>query len=333
VLPVALAGYDYRDQVRQGQLNVDQDSGQFCATDGARLVLTDDLPMNADNLHISAAGQIELGTRLADATGSVVVANAVDFNGDRRVDCADVCALIDHWYQDEPTCDIAPPPFGDGIVDVQDLIVVADHLFQEIMPVELIAYWKLDEAESSIAYDSIGQCDGTLNGDPQWQPANGKKDGALHFDGTDDYVSTPFILNPVGGAFSVFVWIKGGAPGQVILSQESGVNWLMANAVDGALKTNLRTPEKMGRSPIPKGPPLICPTVVTDGDWHRVGFVRDGSDRILYVDDMEVVRDTATNLESASGGLYIGTGSDLEPGAFWSGLIDDVRIYNPAVTP
>ncbi|MCH7556299.1 MAG: hypothetical protein IIB56_02455, partial [Planctomycetes bacterium] len=72
-------------------------------------------------------------------------------------------------------------------------------------------------------------------------------------------------------------------------------------------------------------------TVVTDGDWHRVGFVRDGRDRILYVDDIEVARDTATNLESASGGLYIGAGSDLEPGAFWSGLIDDVRIYSRAL--
>jgi hypothetical protein len=73
--------------------------------------------------------------------------------------------------------------------------------------------------------------------------------------------------------------------------------------------------------------------VVTDGDWHRVGFVRDGSDRILYVDDIEVARDTATNLESASGGLYIGAGSDLEPGALWSGLIDDVRIYSRALAP
>jgi len=157
--------------------------------------------------------------------------------------------------------------------------------------------------------------------------------GALQLDEIDDYVNTPFVLNPADGKFSVFVWVKGGAPGQVILSQESGVNWLTADAVDGALKTDLRTPEKKGRIPIPPGPPLISPTVVTDGDWHRVGFVRDGSDRILYVDDIEVARDTATNLESASGGLYIGAGSDLEPGAFWSGLIDDVRIYNRAVTP
>jgi hypothetical protein len=51
------------------------------------------------------------------------------------------------------------------------------------------------------------------------------------------------------------------------------------------------------------------------------------------VDDVEVARDTATNLDAAGGGLYIGAGSDLEPGTFWSGLIDDVRIYDRALTP
>jgi hypothetical protein len=31
-------------------------------------------------------------------------------------------------------CDIGPTPFGDCIVDVQDLIVLAEHLFEEIPP-------------------------------------------------------------------------------------------------------------------------------------------------------------------------------------------------------
>jgi len=35
-----------------------------------------------------------------------------------------------------PSCDIGPTPLGDGIVDVQDLIVLAEHLFEEIPPVE-----------------------------------------------------------------------------------------------------------------------------------------------------------------------------------------------------
>jgi len=333
VLPVALTGYDYRDQVRQGQFNVDEDSGQVFATDGARLVMADDLPMNSDNLHISAAGQLGLGIRFADALASVVSANAVDFNADGKIDGADVSALVDHWHQDEPAYDIAPPPFGDRIVDVQDLIVVADHLFQEVPPVDLIAHWKLDEVEGGFAHDSIGLYDGTLGGDPQWEPGNGKQDGALRFDGTDDFASTPFVLDPSLGSFSVFAWIKGGVPGQVILSQQSGVNWLMADIVDGALRTDLKKPGTLGRSASPPGPPLISSAIVTDGDWHRIGFVTGGSNRILYVDGVEVAGDITTNLEPASEGLQIGAGVNLESGSFLFGLIDDVRIYETALDP
>ncbi len=249
-----------------------------------------------------------------------------DFNGDGIVDSKDASIMVDHWHTDNALYDIAPLPFGDSFVDVQDLIVLSEHLFT--YP-GAVAYWKLDETEGDIAYDSVGVYYGILNGVPTWQPTSGMIDGALELDGIDDYVSTDFVLNPADESFSVFAWINGGAPGQVVISQTSnagGLNWLSADPLDGKLMTELKGTGRFN-------PPLMSESVVTDGDWHRVGFVRDGSDRILYVDDIEVARDTATNLESASGGLYIGAGSDLEPGAFWSGLIDDVRIYSRAVKP
>ena len=60
----------------------------------------------------------------------------VDFNGDGIVVSADMCMMVDHWLTDDPFYDIAPAPFGDGIVDVQDLILLAEHLFEEFPPVE-----------------------------------------------------------------------------------------------------------------------------------------------------------------------------------------------------
>jgi len=76
--------------------------------------------------------------------------------------------------------------------------------------------------------------------------------------------------------------------------------------------------------------------VITDGDWHRVGFVWDGARRHLYADDAEVAADSSDllrNLVSYYSILYIGAGKSREAGSFWSGLIDDVRIYNRAVSP
>jgi hypothetical protein len=247
----------------------------------------------------------------------------VDFNSDGIVDSADMRIMIDHWGTNDKLCDIGPTPFGDGIVDVQDLIVLGEHLFEEP---GLIAYWKLDETEGEIAHDTANGYDGTLQGEPTWQPESGMVDGALAFDGIDDYVTTPFVLNPADGPFSVFAWIQGGAPGQVFISQRGGVNWLCTDSSEGNLMTELKA---SGRG----ATELLSQTIITDGNWHRVGFVWDGSHRTLYVDNVEVATDAQANLAGSDNGLYIGAGMAMEPGSFWSGLIDDVRIYNRAVIP
>jgi hypothetical protein len=78
---------------------------------------------------------------------------------------------------------------------------------------------------------------------------------------------------------------------------------------------------------------MLSQANITDGNWHRIGFVWDGSNRVLYVDDIPVAEDEQTNLAASENGLYIGAGTAMEPGSFWSGLIDDVRIYNRALRP
>jgi len=88
------------------------------------------------------------------------------------------------------------------------------------------AHWALDETEGMVVADSAGNNNGYALGDPIWQPDGGQVNGALEFDGVDDFISAPAVLNPADGAFSVLAWVKGGAPGQVVLSQIAGANWL-----------------------------------------------------------------------------------------------------------
>jgi hypothetical protein len=254
--------------------------------------------------------------------GKLAIPPECDLNEDGIVDANDLSIIVDNWQTNEPSCDLAPGLFGDGFVDIQDLIVVAEHLFEED---SLVAHWKLDEAEGSIAYNTVGENHGTVYGEPLWQPDGGMVAGALQFDGVDDYIETDFVLNPADGPFSVIAWVNGGAPGQVVISQEGGIDWLMVDT-EGNLMTELRSP---GRS----GKPLLSQTNITDGNWHRIGLVWDGSNRILYVDGIAVAQDTQDALAGSVGGLYIGTGKAMELGTYFSGLIDDVRIYDRAVTP
>lgn len=249
-----------------------------------------------------------------------------DFSGDGKVDINDLLLLIQHWGQNDPLYDIAPLPFGDGVVDVQDLERLMSYWGQEVNDPTLVAHWKLDEISGTSAADSAGVNHGTLRGNPVWQPAGGKVNGALLLDGIDDAVTTPFGLDPTRGPFSVFVWVKGGAPGQAILSQVGGINLLMTDATNGALTTQINAGGRTGK-------PLISAQIITDSVWHRVGLVWHGSQRFLYVDGVEVARDTSTNLSGPAAGLHLGAGSNCAAGTFWSGLIDDIRLYHRMVKP
>jgi len=83
----------------------------------------------------------------------------------------------------------------------------------------LEGYWALDESSPSTtaADSSVNGSDGTLSGDPTWQPAGGALNGAIDLDGSGDIVTVPWnagagidILNK---SFSLSFWTKRGSTG------------------------------------------------------------------------------------------------------------------------
>jgi polyhydroxybutyrate depolymerase len=255
----------------------------------------------------------------------LVTRPVVDFNGDGSVDIKDLLRIIESWGRDDPMADIAPT-FGDGIVDALDLELLMSYWGQSIDDPTLIAHWALDETDGEVAYNSTRVNHAFVVGEVVWLPNEGQVDGAIQLDGIDDCVVTGPALNPKDGPFSVLTWIKGGATGQVIVAQKDSANWLITDSSTGNLMTELKGPGRGGK-------PLQSQTNITDGDWHRIGFVWDGSNRTLYVDGLAVAEDTQDSLQGSDKGLYIGCGKAMEAGTFFSGLIDDVRIYNRAATP
>jgi hypothetical protein len=190
----------------------------------------------------------------------------------------------------------------------------------------LIAHWKLDETEGMIASDSAGDHDATVMGVPLWQPEGGMIGGALQFSGMPNFATAETVRDPSEGPLSVFAWVKGGAPGQVVISQQTGANWLMADPATGALMTELKSGGRQSKA-------LSSEVAIADGNWHRIGFTWDGSNRRLYVDDVLVAEDTDVGLAGSSGDLLLGCGATMIPTTFFTGLIDDVRIYDRPVEP
>jgi Tol biopolymer transport system component len=248
----------------------------------------------------------------------------VDFNGDGKVDGKDLLTMVVQLGGNDPLCDIGPYAWGDGVVDAKDLAVLADYIGQGFQDPTLVAHWAFDETEGDIATDSMDESDGRVMIGATWRPHAGMVGGALELDGVTGSVVTDSVAELATGPFSVVAWIKGGAPGQIILSHGGTTDWLMANPIDGSLMTKLTS----------NGQPLSIGTseaVITDGKWHRIALVFDGVDRILYVDGKEVARDSQPDITVSDGKFIIGAGS--KAGTGWSGLIDDVRIYSRVVRP
>jgi len=252
--------------------------------------------------------------------------NVADVDDDGVVNMKDYTELARHWLGYNPSVDIAVPPSGDHIVDFRDLAVLSEFWLSDF---RLLAHWRLDETEGDIAHDDIADNDGHLFGAAVWV-SGGRVDGALRFDGLDDHVQTDFVLNPANKPFSALTWTKAGGPGQAIISQTSipgtTICWLCADPEDGRLMTALR-------SAGPSGSPLVSEFGISDGDWHHVGVVWDGTGRHLYVDGTEVAKDNEQqpNLEPSNGSLRFGVASTDDAASFWRGLIDDIRVYDQAL--
>jgi hypothetical protein len=248
----------------------------------------------------------------------------VDFTGDGKVDGKDLLTMVVQLGGNDSMCDIGPYAWGDGVVDGKDLTVLAEYIGKEIEDPTLVAHWAFDESEGTVAVDSAGDYDGTRVGGATWQPESGMIGGAMKCDGVTGCVVTDTIPNLGTGPFSVIAWVKGGTPGQIILSHGGTTDWLMANPIDGSLMTKLTSPKQ----PLAIGSSEV---VITDGKWHRIALVWDGIDRILYADGKEVARDPQPEITVSDGEFMIG--ASTKPGTLWSGLIDDVRIYSRVVRP
>ncbi len=219
----------------------------------------------------------------------------------------------------------------DDLVDLADAQLFAEQWLDgpEYSEAGLEAHWRLDESTGVDAADSTGNAfTGELQNGPVWLDEGGMLGGALQFDGVDDFVVAPYVINPADGPLSVFAWVKGGDNREVILAQTNGTGvgreWLQIDTADGKLVSRLTDGSTILRSE----------AVITDGNWHHVGVVWDGSRRCLYVDGDEVARDTSplgSDLQSCDGQMYIGAGKTLADFTFWTGRIDDVCVYSRAV--
>ncbi|HPM82911.1 MAG TPA: discoidin domain-containing protein [Candidatus Anammoximicrobium sp.] len=191
---------------------------------------------------------------------------------------------------------------------------------------DLVGWWTFDETAGNVAADSSGYGNnGTVVGNPQWVP--GKIDGAFQFDG-NTYINCgrAASLN-IRDQITIAFWFKVQAftnTWEAFLAKSDAA--YRASRGDG---TGNGT--HMG---ITGSNYFNAPTIITDNQWHHYCGTYDGTTAIIYIDGREDARQTYGGQigDSANYDLYIGENSGAT-GRRLHGLMDDVQIYNNALTP
>ena len=183
---------------------------------------------------------------------------------------------------------------------------------------------------------SVNGHDGTVYGATLTVDRFGNANSAYHFDGIDDYIDMNVRL---GGypAFSEFAWVRAitlKTRNNFIQSSNWYVNDTKGNdggfdlaISNGYIKSWVNQPDRTAHSVL-AGPYVVL------GKWHLIGSTWDGSTHRLYFDGDEVASGAYAGYIGTSaknsliGTKYYGSGFN----GYLNGDIDDVRIYNRALT-
>jgi concanavalin A-like lectin/glucanase superfamily protein/parallel beta helix pectate lyase-like protein len=191
------------------------------------------------------------------------------------------------------------------------------------------AHWRLNELQGLSAPDAEGNYHGTLVNGPIWQPLDGRIGGTLEFDGHDDYVDcgAHADLN-ITGAISVAVWV---------FIYEVDETW-QAVVTKGDSAWRLSVYENTRRFHFAvTGPPYFYVNGAIEvplNEWHHICGTYDGEYIRLYIDGVEDPDSPVYYPDGITSNDYpvmIGENAEISERE-WSGLIDDVWIFDVALT-
>ncbi|MGA8170461.1 MAG: LamG-like jellyroll fold domain-containing protein [Methylocystis sp.] len=208
----------------------------------------------------------------------------------------------------------------------------------------LIGYWPLKSDTinwtTNTAQDTSGNGNnGSMVGISSKSTTPGKVGGALKFNGNNSYVKMTDDNFPAGTAarsisiriktsqgvhsFTFPIIIEYGTAG--IVGEYYGL-CLCPSAIDSCNYA------PAGAAAIAVwGSSVTTSRAVNDGVWHHLVATFDGRNHRLYLDGMLQGSAALVTNTALSGDLYIG-GPHQSPSIFFDGAIDEVRVYNRAIS-
>jgi hypothetical protein len=201
----------------------------------------------------------------------------------------------------------------------------------------LQSYWRLSEPFGSVAFDSKGTVDGDYVGAPTLgQPGALTAAGDLgpDFDSLNDWVDFGDFYDFTGtAAFTAEAWINRGT------GRETGYRWILGKDTtnaprDGwninlAANTHIVDFERWSNG---TSNTIASTTAIASGTWYHLAATYDGTTMRLYVNGVQQAS-AASSISQLNTTYPFRIGAvGATGGAKYSGTIDEVAIYNRALS-
>ncbi len=207
-----------------------------------------------------------------------------------------------------------------------------------------VAYYKFDEGQGTLAHNA-GNGGSALNGTltNMSSPAtatsgwtsSGKFGKGLNFDGQNDNIAILADLT-ANNDWTMSVWFNGGVQTSssdssirpLIIQPETGGSGLAdhISMIRNGLVNHGAIQTRVG-----DGTAATSPNSYNDNVWHYATSIRSGSSVFLYVDGIRVATGTVGTQTSASI-TRIGGDTSITTVRYFTGFIDEVKIYNYALS-
>jgi len=155
---------------------------------------------------------------------------------------------------------------------------------------------------------------------------SGKYGGAFKFDGADDFVEIDDDDSlDMGSAVTISAWVKreSGTVEPIVAKRNGGTNYQLA--IHNDANSNVLASWNGVDT-------VVSDSSIGSGVWHHVVSVHDGSNVYFYLDGVADGSPTQSLGATNTGKLYIGWDTGSGTNSFFDGAIDDVQIWNYALS-
>lgn len=200
----------------------------------------------------------------------------------------------------------------------------------------LVAYYPMEKGEGEVLHDGAMDNLGQING-ATWNLDSMTGGNSLSFDGSDDRVETERDLEAKGD-FTLAVWVKidSGEGGAITDNYDGNYPQVKLRVHNGEFSgrtvgaVRLRLHDNSGDDE------LVVDTseTVDDGTWHHIVGLRREDTIEVYIDGVRKAQNSnsAVSTDLRQGVRYWGARPDGRSGEYFSGLMEDARAYDRALS-